>query len=561
MQNRRYRQVVLYLAWILWGPVFLAAAGAPQVQITQPALDATFDAGTYIEFNGEATDAEDGVLSGRSLEWSSNIDGVLGYSGQMFFMPSPGYHTIRLTATDSDANARTASTLINVRVTQSPASRKIRIDDTISDFLLDEKRGQIIVVNPDRNRVEFYDIETGGLGGVVLVGSEPMQADLTLDGDTLMVANYKSTYVSLVDLDTQSVVGTIPADDGLRPREILAMSDTLAMLFTAHEITGSPPRGGTFQIVDLIGRTANRVMDVAVTQHNWHAGPGPFFYTSADGYSPGGISMWEVTSTTISLSGTEYIAYGFPSGAHKLACNPQGTRIALGTELRARDFQLLGDLEISRDYFKCFDRTGRILFGVKSSAQKLAAIDTDNFIGFDSVNLPAGESLAGDLMLSADNRTLFAHTNAGISIVDLRGDVGPADLAVTDLSLAGSAIYFDRLLALRGSIINEGKTDIPCSFWVEFRCSPHPDMSDPIYYVCDSYVISPPLSPGESVNLATLNRTAYSATQIPPGDYYVQVLADAVGVIGEPDEVNNGPIIGPISFRQKTGASRWNGYR
>jgi YVTN family beta-propeller protein len=335
-------------------------AAPPTVRITSPTLDSSFPANHYVEFRGFATDDQGREIAISSLVWTSNIDGQLAYGRRSFAVLSPGYHTIRLTARDNAGTTAAATTLIRVGVCDSPVARKITTTADISDFLLDEKRGNVIVINRAANRVEFYNIATGALAGVVPVGSNPMDGDLTLDGNQLLVANYNSTFVSIVDLNTQTVIGTIPAAEGRRPRQILAMTNSLAFLYTAAEAIGSPPWGGTWQIANLLTRTAVMFQreDVAVTQHNWHAGPGPYVYESADGFSPGGIRLSQVTTNSITMIAS-LIEYYFPEGPQKLASNLQGTRIVLGGKLCTRTFQLIGDLGLSLDYFKCFDRTGR----------------------------------------------------------------------------------------------------------------------------------------------------------------------------------------------------------
>lgn len=415
------------------------------------------------------------------------------------------------------------------------------------------------MINEDKNRVEFYDIESGSLTGVVPVGSRPMDGDLTLDGNTLLVANYMSTFLSLVNLDTQTVEATIAADENRRPRMVLALTDTLALLYTAIEPIGSPPEGGSHQVVNLKTRTATKVLEVPATVHVWHAGPGPYFYHSADGYSWGGAALFELTTTSVSIV-YEYHPYGFTYGEQKLVCNPQGTRIVYLDDLMTRDFQLLGDLGISLDHFKTFDQSGRLLIAVKSSASNLSVIDTDSLQEFDTIALPPGQSLVGKLAMSADNGTLFAHTNSGISVVRLQTAPGPADLAVQDFAIGTISLTHERPIPLSGKIENIGEQATPCEFWIEFHCSPNADFSPPVYYLCDSILVSQDLGPGESLDLDAVERTVYDLGQIPPGYYYIRVSADSLNFIGEENEANNRALIGPIAIGEMAVKS-WEFYQ
>jgi len=88
----------------------LSGAGIPTVAITSPEDGASFGPDTQVTFIGNATDPEDGPLSGDSLDWYSDISGFLG-SGEQITYVFPGggncfyqSHTITLRATDSDAH-------------------------------------------------------------------------------------------------------------------------------------------------------------------------------------------------------------------------------------------------------------------------------------------------------------------------------------------------------------------------------------------------------------------------------------------------------------------------
>ena len=101
--------------------IALPAASAntpPSAAIGGPAQFATFFTSDTINFVGSGTDLEDGLLTGGSLVWSSNIDGVFVQTGTSVSRSlSLGVHTITLTATDSNGAEGTAIRTITVNST------------------------------------------------------------------------------------------------------------------------------------------------------------------------------------------------------------------------------------------------------------------------------------------------------------------------------------------------------------------------------------------------------------------------------------------------------------
>ncbi len=90
----------------------------PTATITAPANNTSVVQGTSIAFTGTGNDAEDGVLTGASLTWSSSIGGTFGTGTSVTTAGlALGTHTITLTARDSQGATATAS--ITVFVTSS----------------------------------------------------------------------------------------------------------------------------------------------------------------------------------------------------------------------------------------------------------------------------------------------------------------------------------------------------------------------------------------------------------------------------------------------------------
>ena len=74
----------------------------PLVQISAPGPGASINAGDTLTLAGDATDPEDGTLTGPALVWSSSRDGALGSGDSIRTAAlSAGVHSITLRATDS----------------------------------------------------------------------------------------------------------------------------------------------------------------------------------------------------------------------------------------------------------------------------------------------------------------------------------------------------------------------------------------------------------------------------------------------------------------------------
>jgi hypothetical protein len=91
------------------GGVFTIEPKPPEAVISLPQDGAVIPPGMPVIFSGNAYDREDGTLPGSSLAWGSDRDGFLGTGDQVLAPLSPGWHTIFLTATDSNGNPAVVS--------------------------------------------------------------------------------------------------------------------------------------------------------------------------------------------------------------------------------------------------------------------------------------------------------------------------------------------------------------------------------------------------------------------------------------------------------------------
>jgi hypothetical protein len=91
------------------------------VSISGPANGASYKTADLIQFNGTASDFDQGSLSG-SIAWSSNRDGALGSGATLSRRLTKGTHTITASITDSDAATTTATATITVANTPPTVS-------------------------------------------------------------------------------------------------------------------------------------------------------------------------------------------------------------------------------------------------------------------------------------------------------------------------------------------------------------------------------------------------------------------------------------------------------
>lgn len=95
----------------------------PTAAISSPQNGGSFVEGTSVSFEGSATDAEDGVLTGNALAWTSSLDGPIG-AGTSFTNGalSVGGHAITLRATDS--RGASGATSVAITVTARPPTNQ-----------------------------------------------------------------------------------------------------------------------------------------------------------------------------------------------------------------------------------------------------------------------------------------------------------------------------------------------------------------------------------------------------------------------------------------------------
>ncbi|MEO8880292.1 MAG: putative LPS assembly protein LptD [Gemmatimonadaceae bacterium] len=91
---------------------------SPVVHIAAPANNTSFVQGATVTFTGNATDPQDGTLTGSSLVWRDGTTGIGTGETISVATLAPGAHIVSLTATD--ASSRKGVATVNVIITAAP---------------------------------------------------------------------------------------------------------------------------------------------------------------------------------------------------------------------------------------------------------------------------------------------------------------------------------------------------------------------------------------------------------------------------------------------------------
>ncbi|MBM3759299.1 MAG: hypothetical protein FJW36_03525 [Acidobacteria bacterium] len=138
---------------------------------------------------------------------------------------------------------------------------------------LDEKRGRVYISNSGYNRIEVFDTAKQRFLDPIEAGQFPQTMAMSLDGDTLYVANVGGESISVIDLSSLSTVGNIefPPTPRLATNNALSV-DSMAMTLAGLQFTTTTgnvwrtlgnqavvrPGGGVFNTQGTVG--GNRFM-------------------------------------------------------------------------------------------------------------------------------------------------------------------------------------------------------------------------------------------------------------------------------------------------------------
>ncbi len=155
---------------------------APTARVTRVGTD------TALEFTFNA-------IAGRSLGTVPSHD---------FLLTSPQAVNVppRIRVYQNSRNSEARGSIVPIDVGLSP-------NEALTDMVDDTVRQRIYISNSGMNRVEVLDKKTKKISRTIKVGQLPRSLAMSPDGGILFVANSGSEYISVIDLDKQTVISKI----------------------------------------------------------------------------------------------------------------------------------------------------------------------------------------------------------------------------------------------------------------------------------------------------------------------------------------------------------------
>jgi 6-phosphogluconolactonase (cycloisomerase 2 family) len=115
----------------------------------------------------------------------------------------------------------------------------VDVGSQVEAMMVDPKRPYLYAIDKVNNSLHFINLTSNTVEKTIFVGSSPVDLDINLQGTTLYVANFGSTQIATVDLDTRAMTGSIFVDttvgtwDGNPYRLACTAGDTL--VFTSMD--------------------------------------------------------------------------------------------------------------------------------------------------------------------------------------------------------------------------------------------------------------------------------------------------------------------------------------
>jgi len=173
----------------------------------------------------------------------------------------------------------------------------IYVGTQVEKMTVDPTRPFLYALDRVNNSLLFIDTDQGVLTKTIFVGSSPTDLDISKDGDKLYVANFGSTQINVVDLNTQEIGFSFFVDpdvgtwDG-NPYRIAALSDN-RLAFTSEDQWNS---------VKVVNATNGNNIDVggSIYQPTLFSNPaGDVLYAAESGSSGSQVIRYNISGNSL----------------------------------------------------------------------------------------------------------------------------------------------------------------------------------------------------------------------------------------------------------------------
>ena len=314
-----------------------------------------------------------------------------------------------------------------------PIPTALNNNQSLWDTLLDERRGRLYVSNAGYNRIEVIDTKNQVVLNPIEVGQLPHAMAMTPDGATLYVGNSGGESVSLVDLETLKVTGSIAFPP--LPRSSQSQSQPMSPAALAYSANGlqfmmSNGANATFWRESngvAVPRAANNVTPASLTLPvSMASSPLGEFVLVMSGNNNASTYLYDAFADTFTASKQVYeqapVSYFGPAGAA-----PNGSYFLANGLILSSSLAILGGTERPGATQNTFVQVGPFGFNqqtVVSNGQRnvaaIATIDENNYL---RMTTPVRQNL--NSTTKDDARTIIESVNiqtGGLSEVAIGPD-------------------------------------------------------------------------------------------------------------------------------------------
>lgn len=316
----------------------------------------------------------------------------------------------------------------------------VPIGGEAADIALDPARGVLYIADFTANRIDVMTLSNNTIQTSINVPNQPSSISVSPDAHWLLVANYGSNTsgsstnaLTLIDLTNNYAAQTFTLSNA--PLSVTFGFDNKALLVTTQEFIIFDPTTGTTNLLATIAA----VTTLAIPQPP-ASFPGAFTQASAavsaDGLTivgMGGTSSafleYRFKAGTTSLSAVTYTAAP-PAGPSSVSVSSDGSLATFFWSVQDANFRTLGQfsnvsglftlgstlIDSSRNLiYAQIPPAGTAATGAYTAPPVLTIADSDNLTLEDQIQLP--ENLSGRSLLSADNNTMYAISDSGVTVL------------------------------------------------------------------------------------------------------------------------------------------------